>query len=105
MNYEENLRDKVLESADKTDEIASRLENAMNAGEAEGIDYPAPRRLSLELLGQLSTTVQFAKFYNEQFPNDEEIMELEQGYSQNLDEFQNDFQNALGGTKVEIIKE
>jgi len=49
--------------------------------------------------------VQFAKFYNEQFPNDEEIMELEQGYSQNLDEFQNDFQNALGGTKVEIIKE
>ena len=47
MNYEENLRDKVLESADKTDEIASRLENAMNAGEAEGIDYPAPRRLSL----------------------------------------------------------
>ena len=47
MNYEENLRDKVLESADKTDEIASRLENAMNAGEVEGIDYPAPRRLSL----------------------------------------------------------
>src|SRR3989344_440643 len=98
MNYEENLRDKVLESADKTDEIASRLENAMNAGEAEGIDYPSRSNFRMDFHYTMQKAVTLMMLYNEQFGDDEDIIIIEKIISAKFEEMKKTL--GLPHTKV-----